>query len=112
MGNFFTKNLQTIDGTNCQKMTCQIFPKMSRKFFMNFFMLTEGYFRSPFSHLPVAFAQTLIVSSPIFSANLEPFRVSLRGLEALKLSFSALGNTVKSWVRVNYCAYGHASACF
>ena len=47
-------------------------------------MFSEVYFRSPFGHLPVTFPQTLIVSSPIFSANLEPFRARLRGLEAEK----------------------------
>ena len=55
---------------------------------MNFFMFSEVYFRSPFGHLPVTFAQTLIVSSPIFSANLEPFRARLRGLEAEKRVFT------------------------
>ncbi len=65
-----------------------ILRKTNRKFFMNFFMLFEMYFRSPFSHLPVTFAQTRDSSYGDFSANLEPFRVSLRGLEAEKRVFS------------------------
>ena len=58
-----------------------------RKFFMNFFMFSEVYFRSPFGHLPVTFAQTRDSSSLIFSANLEPFRARLRRLEAEKRCF-------------------------
>ena len=61
---------------------------MLRKFFMEFFMSAEVYFRSPFGHLPVTFAQTRDSSSLIFSANLEPFRARLRGLEAEKRVFS------------------------
>ena len=72
---------------NVTKGSQHIFEIGLRNFFMNFFMFSEVYFRSPFGHLPVTFAQTLIVSSPIFSANLEPFRARLRGLEAEKRCF-------------------------
>ena len=61
---------------------------MLRNFFMEFFMSAEVYFRSPFGHLPVTFAQTRDSSSLIFSANLEPFRARLRGLEAEKRVFT------------------------
>ena len=69
-------------------MPGHFFEKGLRKFFMEFFMSAEVYFRSPFGHLPVTFPQTLIVSSPIFSANLEPFRARLRRLEAEKRVFT------------------------
>ena len=51
-------------------------------------MRAEVYFRSPFGHLPVRFAQTRDSSSLIFSANLEPSFVPLRGREAEKAVFT------------------------
>ena len=58
------------------------------EFLKNVFHFFEVYFRSPFGHLPVTFPQTLIVSSPIFSANLEPFRATLRAVLSKKAVFS------------------------
>ena len=69
-------------------MPGHFFEKGLRKFFMEFFMSAEVYFRSPFGHLPVTFAQTRDSSSLIFSANLEPFRARLRGREAEKPVFT------------------------
>ena len=68
-------------------------------------MSAEVYFRSPFGHLPVTFAQTRDSSSLIFSANLEPFRARLRGLEAEKPVFTPPPvYSVKPTSDVEYCA--------
>ena len=84
---FFTENLPAIDGTKRQNFVRRNFDKVNRKFFMNFFMFSEVYFRSLFSHLPVTFGQTRDSSSLIFSANLEPSCAPLRCLEAEKRTF-------------------------
>ena len=97
------------------------FAQINRKFFIEFFMSAEVYFRSPFGHLPVTFAQTRDSSSLIFSANLEPFRARLRGLEAEKAVFSPPPvYSVKPTSDVEYCAQrrqsiycdiSHAKSC-
>ena len=86
-------------------MPGHFFEKGLRKFFMEFFMSAEVYFRSPFGHLPVRFAQTRDSSSLIFSANLEPFRARLRGREAEKPVFTPPPvYPLKKMSDVEYCA--------
>ncbi len=74
----FTKLETLIHRTKAQKVVDGFRAEIINEFFKNYFHFFEVYFRSPFGHLPVTFAQTLIVSSPIFSANLEPLRARLR----------------------------------
>ena len=96
---FFPKNLPSIDGTNCQKVTDHFFEKVNRKFFMNFLMSAEVYFRSPFSHLPVRFRHSRICSSLIFSANFGISCAPVLGRQAEKPVFSPPPvYPVKQWV--------------
>ena len=83
--------------------------QMNRNFFMIFFLYSEVYFRSPFSHLPVRFPQTLIVSSLNFSANFGISRAPLLGLEAEKRTFyTPPVYPGKPWVR---CGILWPTAC-
>ena len=108
----FTKFIPLMHRPKAHKVAFRRPCPIINEFFKNYFHFFEVYFRSPFGHLPVTFAQTLIVSSPNFSANLEPLRARLRRVLSKIACFSpptvySLEDVGSVWL---ICAYGHDSS--